>query len=135
MPLLSPSLTLPPQLVVCTAVFTLVAAGGYCLFGSSTQANILNNLTPQRLAPIIGAPAGAALSFAVRLGYCTCLMVSGSAAAWGAGSTSPGHLATLSKHGPLAPLAAALRTLLPRALRLLQTIRMSFSRQIPSHTF
>lgn len=67
-------LVIKRALVVCTAVFTLVAAGGYCLFGSSTQANILNNLTPQRLAPIIGAPAGAALSFAVRLGYCTCLM-------------------------------------------------------------
>ncbi|PSC67577.1 hypothetical protein C2E20_8765 [Micractinium conductrix] len=61
-------------LVVCTCVFTLVAAGGYCLFGSATQANILNNLTPVGLAPIIGRPAGTALSFAIRLGYCTCLM-------------------------------------------------------------
>lgn len=41
---------LTTQLVVCTAVFTLVAAGGYCLFGSSTNANILINLTPDRWA-------------------------------------------------------------------------------------
>ncbi|KAI7843114.1 hypothetical protein COHA_003285 [Chlorella ohadii] len=61
-------------LVVCTAVFTLVAGGGYCLFGSSTNANILNNLTPQGLAPIIGPTAGSVLSFCVRLGYCICLM-------------------------------------------------------------
>lgn len=61
-------------LVVCTCVFTLVAAGGYCLFGSHTQANILNNLTPEGLAPIIGVGPGRVLSFAVRLGYCTCLM-------------------------------------------------------------
>lgn len=59
--------------MVCTCVFTLVAAGGYCLFGSSTNANILTNLTPQDLAPIIGSTAGTALSFAIRVGYCTCL--------------------------------------------------------------
>lgn len=36
-----PRLFPPLQLVVCTAVFTLVAGGGYCLFGSATNANIL----------------------------------------------------------------------------------------------
>ena len=56
-------------------MFTLVAAGGYFLFGSKTQANILNNLTPDNWAPIIGAGVGAAVSFGVRLGYCACLMV------------------------------------------------------------
>lgn len=60
---------------MCTGVFTLVAAGGYCLFGSSTNANILNNLTPANLAPIVGEVAGQVLSFCVRIGYCTCLMV------------------------------------------------------------
>lgn len=70
------------QLVVCTCVFTLVAGGGYALFGSSTQANILNNLTPQHLAPVVGPAAGAALSFLVRLGYCISLMVRG---VWGGG--------------------------------------------------
>lgn len=72
-----PPSRLPPsaQLLVCTCVFTLVAAGGYCLFGSSTDANILNNLTPYGLATIIGPTAGTVLSFCVRVGYCTCLMV------------------------------------------------------------
>ena len=68
---------LPLQLVVCTFVFTLVAGGGYCLFGSSTNANILNNLTPDNLAPIIGATGGSILSFLIRLGYCISLMVGG----------------------------------------------------------
>ena len=66
---------LPLQLIVCTLVFTLVAGGGYILFGSSTQANILNNLTPDSLAPVVGQAMGSVLSFANRLGYCISLMV------------------------------------------------------------
>ncbi|EFN60084.1 hypothetical protein CHLNCDRAFT_133392 [Chlorella variabilis] len=62
-------------LIVCTLVFTLVAGGGYILFGSSTLANILNNLTPDSLAPVVGQAMGSVLSFANRLGYCISLMV------------------------------------------------------------
>lgn len=60
-------------LMVCTFVFTLVAGGGYLLFGSSTQANILNNLAPSSLSPIVGTTVASALSFSIRLGYCISL--------------------------------------------------------------
>jgi hypothetical protein len=61
--------------MVCTFVFTLVAGGGYLLFGSSTQANILNNLAPSSLSPIVGTTVASALSFSIRLGYCISLTV------------------------------------------------------------
>lgn len=61
-------------LLVCTSVFTLVAAGGYVVFGSHTDANILNNLTPENVTPLVGAPLARFLCFAVRAGYCVCLV-------------------------------------------------------------
>jgi hypothetical protein len=73
-------------LAICTAVFTLVAIGGYTLFGSGTKDNVLNNLTPEGVAPLVGRPAATALCFAIRLGYCLCLTVRGECAAqsgWG----------------------------------------------------
>uniref|UniRef100_A0A1D2A8A4 Amino acid transporter transmembrane domain-containing protein n=2 Tax=Auxenochlorella protothecoides TaxID=3075 RepID=A0A1D2A8A4_AUXPR len=61
-------------LAVCTTVFTLVAGGGYMLFGPDTDANILNNLTPEGLAAFVPHTFAAVLSIAVRAGYCLCLV-------------------------------------------------------------
>ncbi|GAB4822493.1 hypothetical protein N2152v2_009539 [Parachlorella kessleri] len=61
-------------LTLCSTLFTLVAAGGYMLFGSDTQENILNNFVPGTLAHLVGPVPANILSFAIRLGYCICLM-------------------------------------------------------------
>lgn len=61
-------------LAVCTGVFTLVAGGGYMLFGPDTNANILNNLTPEGLSEFVAPGLAAFLSVAIRAGYCLCLM-------------------------------------------------------------
>lgn len=61
-------------LAICTALFTAVAASGVLLFGSSTNANILVNLTPEAVALYIPPPTAALLCFFIRLGYCMCLM-------------------------------------------------------------
>lgn len=61
-------------LLLCTAVFTLVAGGGYVLFGSHTDANILNNLTPEGLQAFVPHTLALLISFGIRAGYCMCLM-------------------------------------------------------------
>lgn len=63
-------------LSICTALFTAVAASGVVLFGSHTQDNILLNLSPEALARLLPATPAVMLCFAIRLGYCVCLMVS-----------------------------------------------------------
>lgn len=68
------SMVIRRALTVCTCVFTLVAAGGYMLFGPDTQANILNNLTPEGLGQFVPLCVASVLSVGVRLGYCLCLM-------------------------------------------------------------
>lgn len=86
-------------LIVCTLVFTLVAGGGYILFGSSTQANILNNLTPDSLAPVVGQAMGSVLSFANRLGYCISLMATFAMLNWALRET----VTKLLFHKPVLP--------------------------------
>eukprot|EP00887_Chlorella_sp_A99_P003916 scaffold11.g3916.t1 len=48
--------------------------GTTVVFGSHTDANILNNLTPENVTPLVGAPLARFLCFAVRAGYCVCLV-------------------------------------------------------------
>lgn len=62
------------SLGISSGVFVLVAAGGYALFGSHTSANVLNNLTPEGLAVFVPETVAQVVSFAVRAGYCVCLV-------------------------------------------------------------
>lgn len=62
------------SLTICSILFTSVAAAGYALFGSQTKENVLLNLNPDALTTYIPPLAANALCFAIRLGYCLCLM-------------------------------------------------------------
>lgn len=44
------------------------------VFGSHTDANILNNLSPENISPLLGAPVASVLCFAIRAGYCVSLI-------------------------------------------------------------
>lgn len=61
-------------LIICTALFTAVAASGVALFGPATADNILLNLTPEAVARYLPPASATALCFFIRLGYCLCLM-------------------------------------------------------------
>ena len=91
------NLVIRRSLVLCTAIFALVAASGYVLFGSATNANILTNLTPAAVAAYVGAPAAAALCFGIRLGYCACLMATFTMLNWALRET----VATLATGAPV----------------------------------
>lgn len=63
-------------LLICTALFSSLAAAGVFLFGTATEANILLNLRPEVVQDYIGEVPATLLCFCIRLAYCLCLMVS-----------------------------------------------------------
>jgi len=62
-------------LLICTALFSSLAAAGVFLFGTATEANILLNLRPEVVQEYIGEVPATLLCFCIRLAYCLCLMV------------------------------------------------------------
>ncbi|KAK9815771.1 hypothetical protein WJX72_009225 [[Myrmecia] bisecta] len=61
------------SLTVCTVAYLLIAIGGYIVFGSSTDGDVLRNITPENLTPLIGRTPAEVFCTAVRLAYCICL--------------------------------------------------------------